>query len=77
MLKASRRDASLSQTFLSQLLVVDQLAMSQVVENGAEVGRVSVYHISAGLILSEREKGVNSPAATLELVLALGISARH
>ena len=39
------------ETFLCQLLVVDQLAMSQVVQDGAKVGGVPVDHISARVIL--------------------------
>lgn len=43
-------------TFLSQLLVVDQFSMSQVVQDGAKVGGVSVNYIGSCLILLQRRK---------------------
>lgn len=42
-------------TFFSQLFVVNQFAMPQVVEDGAEVSRVSVDHVGSRLVLSQRE----------------------
>lgn len=42
------------QTFFSELLVVDQFAMPQVVEDGAKVGRIPINYISSSLILLQK-----------------------
>lgn len=39
------------ETFFSQLLIVHQFSVSQVVEDGAEVGGVSVNHVGTCLVL--------------------------
>lgn len=44
------------ETFLSQLLVVDQFAMPQIVEDGTKVGGVSVDHVGPRLILLQTEE---------------------
>lgn len=51
------RSQNTLKTFFCQLLVVDQLAMPQVVEDGAEVGGVSVDHIGSGVILWQKDTG--------------------
>lgn len=43
------------QTFFSELLVVDQFAVPQVVEDGAKVGGIPINYISSSLILLQRK----------------------
>lgn len=47
-------------TFLRQLLVVDQLPVSQVVEDGAKVGGVPVNHIGPGLVLRKERSSTSA-----------------
>lgn len=48
---SSEQHESVSQTFFSQLFVVNQFAMPQVVEDGTKVSWVSVDHVGSRLIL--------------------------
>lgn len=67
-LPADKSNPRAGQTFFSQLLVVNQFAVSQIVQYGTKVSRVSVNHVRPCLILLEEKSETQQTQQTFNMI---------